>query len=411
MDVFSFRYNSVQLDDIHSSARILMQLQATQQRLDGRGRRVKDNESEGSSDEKSEISISPAEMRSHAFPSSEARDVRSGKESISWYCKATDGPADSKIHNNGYSLEERKRLGLDERELYCLDERERIIRAIEANRRSTLMMDHVRNRDTNTSRMPAFQYAEDGRVGLKRVKGISPGSPLLDGSTRRVSPTHNLGSPTYSPESASPPRLSPISGIPSGVSTPKKDPNRGFHISTILGLEEKTREVASEWGSGKAQSKRNGYTKNGNTQNGSTQNGNTQNGNTQNGSTQNGSTHNGSTHNGITHNGYLQNGQMLNGYMQNGNTQNGRNQAENHVHEDLRNLKLVGSSSRLTSNCKDRHASDVTNDASNLEDIKTSFAHILQGYTTTITQKIDRSIDSIFKTSEVRDNASQACKF
>lgn len=169
-------------------------------------------------------------------------------------------------------------------------------------------------------------------------------------SPPRLSPPHlprSAPSSRTSPCSVSPTRLSPHSTSPSRLSPPKKDPNRGFHISTILGLDDNKQPsavVAGQRESHETEDK------------------------------------------------------AKRGAIQNG------------VHKDLKNMKL-SEETQDTVQRKDVNMLHITNDASNIDDIKTSFAHILQGLTATITQSIDKTIDTIFKSSESKGNVSQACKY
>lgn len=173
-------------------------------------------------------------------------------------------------------------------------------------------------------------------------------------------------------------RYSPINGIrtsPSRQSPPKKEVNRGFHISTILGLKDDAAEMEVA-GQQKEQNTRNGD----------------------------------------------RDFRLAHGKEVGRDVETGRSEKEAYV----KNRSVIttngaakgADSERLTEARekieKERDAinedsleggsdegeteADQLNEAvSNMDDIKTSFAHLLQGFTATITRSIDQSIDTIFK--------------
>eukprot|EP00794_Sanderia_malayensis_P012762 gene12762-14072_t len=323
-------YSSVQLDDIHSSARILMQLQETQKRLDGKRRALQDCESDCSSEDRGDLPDDSAANRAVCSNDVSPRMVSHHRQQI-----VTDYPKEKIEHKNGYHVNG-----------YLRNARDGYARSVgPGNDADGLLVMNRSSHQGNVYSVQTYDNMPNGcriRQNKQRSESVSARSTVSSGAVETVSrdnvSTSHLLSKTPSPinsirSSVSPSRLSPPS------LSPKKDSNRGFYISTILGLDDKPDEIVP---TGR------------------------------------------------------------------------RNPNET---EDTSSLSKASAectkaaTSFVPAQRCDVKLPRITNDASNLDDIKTSFAHILQGLTATITQSIDKTIDTIFKSSETKGSVRQTCNF
>ena len=336
----SFRFSGMPLDDIHSSARILMQLKSTQRRLSDNGHLRNESESDSStSDDRSEL-----------YRNDDSYDCISKDQVF------IDQPYPSvfptKFHSsNGYAS----------RTDYLSD----------AASYERSWEDRERNRQHNEQAEGHNDRCSDGyshdRVAHRRLSPSKIHDDRIRSARTSSSPERISASRVYRS------RYSPISGIENSSlkqSLPKKELNKGFHISTILGLNDDTSN-----GAGKAS---------GNTQL----------------VCERTSKHEG-RHGGA---GSPATGSSL----CKGSGLSGVHYAET----DKKAIRRVsdsaakmghfvdfpdGSGRSFVGTRGDRDVITLNAEVSNMDDIKTSFAHLLQGFTATITRSIDRSIDTIFK--------------
>lgn len=332
----------MQLDDIHSSARILMQLKSTQRRLSDNGHLPNEIESDSScSDDRSEL-----------YRNDDSYDCVS-KDQV-FIDRPYPSVFGAKFHSSngyasgtGYSTNEAR----FEKRLESHD-RERLEQAEEHDKR----------------RKESFICER-----IMRPK-LSPNAVQDD---RRLSVRASF-SPEKMPKSSHIylSRYSPINGIENSISKqspPKKELNKGFHISTILGL--KDDKVAEQRFTAEA---------NGNAQ--------------------------------LDRENEIRNRRRYDEKESPADRTSGQKGLASirdkfgTEKDTVRRVSGNAAKMRYTvdlsdgdgSSCKGaRRNGDIVShhhvEASNMDDIKTSFAHLLQGFTATITRSIDRSIDTIFK--------------
>ena len=302
-----------------------MQLKATQNRIDGRRYHSRDYESDHSSDDKSEHSTDNDNTTHNHIktitPSSNHNDT-SPRESRIAFNRLDISKEINALKTNGFHRETRAEF-------------------------SDAVIGYARNNN------PRDSYLRESRRGIVcngeyPLKDVDKARDKTDRFTELVSPPENYTTWTF-PSQVSPvglipssgnqsTRISPLRVSPSMLSPPKKESSRGFHISTILGLDdEKETVVAGQQESKKSEAQ---HLKEART----------------------------SFNGQFKHNNYFKHDKEF--YAS--------------TTQDIA-CKRNGASSHLSTN------------TSNMDDIKTSFAHILQGLTATVTNSIDKRIDTFFK--------------
>lgn len=312
-------FKGLPLDDIHSSARILMQLKSTQRRLSENGHIPNENESDSSS----------SDDRSELYRNDDSYDS---------LCKDqvfVDQPFPSalaaKFHpSNGYAVDV-SRLGT-------------------RNHYTTSEASYERSREEQSVKRHNDKYNESyiherimhRRLSPNRVHDERLVSVGARSSPERISKSQIFQS-RYSPNSR-------IGSTPSKQLSPKKEANKGFHISTILGLKDDTPELPGQ----QPNTETDRYTND------------------------------------------SERGQreLIGGNFDKSKEMMGR-LADNRA--KMRYIVEVPSGKGGICDGAENNTITLNAEVSNMDDIKTSFAHLLQGFTATIARSIDRSIDTIFK--------------
>ena len=329
-----FRFKGLPLDDIHSSARILMQLKSTQRRLSENGHVPNENESDSSS----------SDDRSELYRNDDSYDS---------LCKDQvfiDQPFPSamatKFHSaNGYAVDV-TRLG--SRKHY-----------------PTSQASYERSREDQVVRRYDDKYNESyihERIMHRRLSPNRVHDERLLSARTRSSPERISTSQIF------PSRYSPISRIESSPSkqlSPKKEVNKGFHISTILGLKDDTAELPSQRPSTEADRNTDdsdrGYKR---------------------------------IEKGSPAAVKIGQSELIGGNFDKDKEMVGRLADSGGKMRYI--VEVPNGKGGICDGAKNNTIA-FNAEVSNMDDIKTSFAHLLQGFTATIAKSIDRSIDTIFK--------------
>ena len=344
------------LDDIHSSARILMQLKATQRRLSDNGHLPNESESDSNcSDDRGELYRSE---NSYEYMSKEHVFVDRPYPSV--FAAKFDAARGYGFDMNGRAfgascIPNGKSFGTNQK-----DRGQRTLVPTNGT-------DERFNEDFIRERIMQCKLSPNG---VKDNRHLSARNLSSRTSPERVSKSQIYLS-----------RYSPINGIETSLSSrqspPKKELNKGFHISTILGLEDESAQLPV---AGQRVSDEGKYV----------------------------------PLSGTKSEVYNEKRITANGSPRVGKSVDSASSTERRLSDDSVNARLsdaVAEKERLrrsadlplkkgSSGDKEggkRDLDGLNKEVHNMDDIKTSFAHLLQGFTATIARSIDRSIDTIFK--------------